>query len=46
MAGRFCVKEGGHYAVSDGKASSGASASVVAGVVLAGGTGKGRSQGL
>ena len=46
MTGRFCVKEGGHYAVSDGKASSGASASVVTGVVLAGGAGKGRSQGL
>ncbi len=46
MAVRFCVKEGGHHAVSDGKASSGASASVVTGVVLAGGTGKGRGQGL
>ena len=31
---------------ADGKASSGASASVVTGVVLAGGAGKGRSQGL
>lgn len=46
MTGRVCVKEGGHYAVSDGKASPGASASVVTGVVLAGGAGKGRSQGL